>query len=136
METQIYNSSPSPGKARPRAVTIQLRRKGGGSGGWSGAGERTNQTQNIIKVHGGVDGGRSQGEARSRRSQMKTQATVMMVAHGGADGVRSHGGGVTADSIGPTNGSGAGGDGARGGLMGSGGDEGAGSRGGAAGLQD
>ncbi len=44
---------------------------------------------------------------------MKTQATVMMVAHGGANGGRSHGGGVPADSIGPTNGGGAGGGGAR-----------------------
>ncbi len=46
---------------------------------------------------------------------MKTQTTVTMVAHGGADGGRSHDGGVTADSMGPTNGGGAGGGGARGG---------------------
>ncbi len=47
---------------------------------------------------------------------MKTQATVTMVAHGGADGWRSHGGGVAADSMGPTNsGRAGGGGGARGG---------------------
>ncbi len=46
---------------------------------------------------------------------METQATATMVAHGGADGGRSHGGGVVADSMGPTNGGGAGGVGARGG---------------------
>ncbi len=46
---------------------------------------------------------------------MKTQATIMKVPHGEADGGRSHGGGVTTDSMGPTNSGGAGGGGARGG---------------------
>ncbi len=46
---------------------------------------------------------------------MKTPVTVVMVAHGGADGGRSHGGGVTADSMGLTNGGKAGCGGAQGG---------------------
>ncbi len=59
-------------------------------------------------------------EGRDRRDPeqeepSRTQATVITAAHGGADGGRSHGGGMAADSRGPTNGSGAGGGGAQGG---------------------
>ncbi len=50
-----------------------------------------------------------------KEKHSRTQATAMMTAHCGADGGRSHGGGMAADSRGPTNVDGAGSGGARGG---------------------
>ncbi len=116
------DSSPPSRKARPRVVE-----KGGTEGDYEG-GKRSGRgmekgdwrrfgRRTTNRVQGGDDGGRSQEGDRRDLEQEKpgeTQATVMMVAHGGADGGRSHDGGVTADSMGPTNGGGAGGGGARG----------------------
>lgn len=50
---------------------------------------------------GGVDGGRSQGAARS---QMVLQRPARMEIHGGVDGGRSHGGEGADDTRGPTGG--------------------------------
>ncbi len=64
------------------------------------------------RVQGGDEGGRSQGRDMRDPEQKEpggTQAAATTVAHSGAEGGRSHGGGMTADSRGPTNGGGAGG---------------------------
>ncbi len=66
-----------------------------------------------------------------------TQATAITVDHFGADGGRSQGGGMAADSRGPTNGGGAGGGGTRDGETKSKGDgEDPGDQGGADGAGD
>ncbi|KAI2650338.1 hypothetical protein H4Q32_000304 [Labeo rohita] len=93
---------------------------GGGFGGGRTPGRRAKdgvQGGDGI-VHGGDDGGRSQGGDRRGLEQEEsgeTQTTAMMEPHGGADGGRSHGGVKADDSQGPTNGGGAGGGRARGG---------------------
>lgn len=53
---------------------------------------------------GGDDGGRSQGWARSRRSQAGTQTTARTMAQGRFEGGRSHGGGLADNSRGTTDG--------------------------------
>lgn len=57
-----------------------------------GTEERPNKNKSTVKVHGGVEGGRSHGEDRCRRSQMYTQTTVSMQFQGGVTGGRSHSG--------------------------------------------
>ncbi len=67
---------------------------------------------------GGDEGERSQGRDRrdpEQEAHSRTQATAMMMAQSVADGGRSHGEEMAADSRGPSNGSRAGGGGARGG---------------------
>lgn len=49
-----------------------------------------------IRVHGGVDRGRSQVGDDRGRSQGVTQSSAKMKAHGKADGGRSQGGGILA----------------------------------------
>ncbi len=88
---------------------------GGNYGGSSGGG-RTPGRGPANRVQVGDEGGRSQGGDMRDPEQEEpggTQATAITVAHGGADGGRSHGGGMAADSRGPTNGGGAGEGGAR-----------------------
>ncbi len=65
------------------------------------------------KSMGGVEGGRSQGGARSRRRQVEMQRPARMATHGGVDGGRSHGGDGAVDTRGPTDGDDAGGVGAQ-----------------------
>ncbi len=107
LNIQTCDRSPPPGKAHPRAVKFKLRREGGGSGGGSGAGERANQTQNKIRVNGKVEGGRSQWEARSRRSQVLSQRPTRTRPQGGVEGGRSQGGNdalTVVDTLGMTDG--------------------------------
>ncbi len=119
--------SPPSRKARPRALETTEGGTGGDLGGGSGGG-RAPRRGPADRVHGWGRQGRSQG--RDRRSQGRpdgarrgleqaelggTQATAVKATHGGADRGRSHGGGRADDSRGPTDGSGAGGGGARGG---------------------
>ncbi len=95
---------------------IQRGEAGGNLGGGSRGG-RTPGRGTADRDQGGDEGGRSQVRDRKDPEQEEpggTQSTAIMVAHGGADGGRSHGGGMAADSRGPSNGSGAGGGGARG----------------------
>ncbi len=104
-----------------------------GDRGWRRAGRKAGRQTTLeeVRAEDGHPGGGRLTESRvemegareetggARADQMEggartMEATVTMVAHGGADGGRSHGGGMAADSRGPTNGGGAGGGGARG----------------------
>ncbi|KAI2658806.1 Collagen alpha-5(VI) chain [Labeo rohita] len=91
---------------------------GGFGGGWTPGRRAKDGVQGGDGiVHGGDDGGRSQGGDRRGLEQEepgKTQTAAMMEPHGGADGGRSHGGGRADDTMGPTDGGGAGGGRARG----------------------
>ncbi|KTG32598.1 hypothetical protein cypCar_00023770 [Cyprinus carpio] len=90
---------------------------GGGSGGGQIPGRGPADRDHGGRSQGGDDRGRSQGGDRRDLEQEepgRTQATAIP-AQGEADSGRSHGGGMAADSRGPTNGSEAGGGGARGG---------------------
>ncbi len=81
-----------------------------GRGGWElgrRLRRRTTPGRGPADRDQGDNGGRSQGRDwrdPEQEKHSKTQATAMMMAHGGADGGRSHGGGIAADSKGPTGG--------------------------------
>lgn len=73
---------------------VQLWREGWGSGGGCGRGEGQKWSGACKTVHGRVEGGRSQGGARSRSSHAETQATASTIVQGKVAGWRSHGGGL------------------------------------------
>lgn len=45
-----------------------------------------NKSRSITTVHGEVEGGRSKGEARSRRSPVEVQSSARMMSYGGVEG--------------------------------------------------
>lgn len=62
--------------------------------------ERGEKKKSNTKVQGGMEGGRSQGGAWSRRSQMLVQRPAMTRPQGGVEARRSHAGDMTGTRLG------------------------------------